>query len=65
MNGQVEILPQKFENSILSVTLKGDDDEYIGKTVRCLVTRLHEHTKPDKSAVGEHFKRINMNLLNT
>lgn len=40
---------------VYEVTCPGCSETYIGKTERCLMTRLSEHTNPAKSAVGQHF----------
>ena len=40
---------------VYKVTCPGCSESYIGKTERCLKTRLSEHINPAKSAVGQHF----------
>ena len=43
-------------NTIYQVTCSGCSKSYIGKTERCLKTRLNEHaTQHDTSAIGQHF----------
>ena len=40
---------------IYQITCPGCSNSYIGKTKRCLKSRLLEHSDPTKSAVGHHF----------
>lgn len=42
-------------NVVYEVKCPGCGCTYIGKTERCLLTRLHEHTNQHKSSVGQHF----------
>ena len=40
---------------IYQITCPGCSNSYIGKTERCLKSRLSERSDPTKSAVGHHF----------
>ena len=42
-------------NVVYEVKCPGCSATYIGKTERCLQSRLSEHINPTKSAIGQHF----------
>ena len=48
-------IPKRYKNSVVyQFTCPGCCSYYIGKTDRCLYTRIKEHAKSDKSEICNH-----------
>ena len=55
LSNKDKILNLSKPNVVYEVKCPGCSATYIGKTERCLQSRLSEHINPTKSAIGQHF----------
>ena len=52
---QKDPIPKPYKNSVVyKFSCPGCSSSYIGKTDRCLYTRIKEHAKSDKSEIFNH-----------